>query len=216
MIRSRIVLLAVFCLSIACFGQSRPKSSSSPTAQVKRFCQPDGGFCFSYPAGWSVLGEAFGDGVVVAPPQAGDRTLWNVVTVALIVPPPEEGQSAMSIDQVIDTALNNMRASGHNPATLERQQRTLGGLPAQTIKVRYHDDESGRDWIEELAFIEGPDEEIYSASLKAQPADVERLQSPFESLLRSWRLQTAEGKSAQLPGASSSGSKPASPQRPHP
>lgn len=199
MLSSRIlrVSLAIGILASGCVGQTGAKRTSSPSASTKHFCQAGGGFCFSYPGNWSVLGEAFGDGVIIAPRQSIEQRLWDVVTVASVAPPPEPGETATTIDGVINTALKNMRATGHNPVTLQRQERTMAGLPAQMIKLRYHDDETARDWIEQLVFIEGPDQEIYSASLKAQPADVARLEPAFESILRTWRLQAGADASDQ-------------------
>ncbi len=154
-----------------------------------------------------MLGEAFGDGVVVAPQQTLDRNLWDEVTVAAVVPPPSEGQAASSIDQIIDTAMKNMREGGRNPITLQRQQLTVEGLPAQRIRIRYHDVPSDRDWIEELVFIEGPAQEIYSVALKAQPATIAGLAPAFDDIVRSWKLQTSDTVNSQ-PVATSPG-KPA-------
>ena len=141
-----------------------------------------------------MLGESIGDGVVVAPQQTVDRELWDEVTVAAVVPPPAQNQPAMSIDQVIATAMTNMKASGHDPSTLQRQERTIEGLPAQMIRIRYHDEPSGRDWIEQLVFIEGPDQEIYSVALKAQPGTISRLEAAFDSIVRSWKLESSENR----------------------
>ncbi len=149
-----------------------------------------------------MLGESMGDGVVVAPQQTLDRELWDVVTVAAVVPPPAENQPAMSIDQVIATAMTNMQASGHDAATLQRQQRTVAGLPAQMLRIRYHDDPSGRDWIEQLVFIEGPEQEIYSVALKAQPGTISRLEPAFDAVVRSWKLQSGEVGAGSQPASS--------------
>jgi len=155
-----------------------------------------------------VLGEAFGDGVVIAPPQTSDRKLWNVVTVVAMPTQFGEGQNPLSIDEVIDRAMAGMRAAGHIPATLERQRRTVAGVPGQMIRVRYHDEATARDWVEQLVFAEGPEQEIYSASLKTQPADLARLQPEFERILRTWRLQPTD-TSAQGLGSPNSSARPA-------
>jgi hypothetical protein len=93
----------------------------------------------------------------------------------------------MSIDQVIETAMTNMTGGGHAPTTLQRQERTVAGLPAQMIRIRYHDEPSGRDWIEQLIFIEGADQQIYSVALKAQPGTIARLEPVFDAIVRSWK-----------------------------
>ncbi len=161
-----------------------------------------------------MLGEAFGDGVVVAPPQTTDRKLWDVVTVAAVELPTMEDGAALSIDQIIDAAMSNMRAGGHNPQTLQRQQLVVDTLPAEMIKVRYHDKESARDWIEQLVFIDGPDQEIYSLSLKAQPGSIDRLQPAFDGIVQSWKLQTSD--TTTVSPARPSATKPAGPASPQP
>jgi hypothetical protein len=141
---------------------------------------------------------------IVAPQQTLDRELWDEVTVAAVVPPPAENQPPLSIDQIIQTAMTNMRTDDHAPATLQRQERTVAGLPAQMIRIRYHDEPSGRDWIEQLVFIEGPDQEIYSVALKAQPGTIARLEPAFDAIVRSWKLEPGEHSvGSQAPTSSS-------------
>ena len=50
-----------------------------------------------------------------------------------------------------------MRDAGQNFQTLQRQSRTVDGKPAQLLKAQYREKKSDLDWIEELIFIEGPD-----------------------------------------------------------
>jgi hypothetical protein len=209
----RWLVFAAYVGTVSCFAQSQPTKAAAktPSAQ-KHYCQPGGGFCFSYPANWTMLGESMGDGVIVAPRQTLDPTLWDEVTVAAVVPPPAEDQPAMSIDQVIQTAMTNMKASGRDAETLQRQQRTVAGYPAQMIRIRYHDEPSGRDWIEQLVFIEGPEQEIYSVALKAQPGTIARLEPALDAIVRSWKLESSGGGGSQ-PAAASPG-KPV-PAEPH-
>ena len=202
-----LLILAVCMTSVGTRLSDAQAAKAHPRAPAptKKHCQPAEGFCFSYPASWVMLGEAFGDGVVVAPQQSIDRTLWDEITVATIVPAPADGDTAMTIDQVIDTAMNNMRDRGDGPQTLQRQVRTVDGLPAQMVKLRYHDQETNRDWIEELVFVEGPAGEIYSVALKASPASIGRIEPSFAGILRSWTLQRPEADSdGQQVGASPS------------
>jgi hypothetical protein len=93
---------------------------------------------------------------------------------------------------------------------LQRQQRSVAGLPAQMIRIRYHDGPSGRDWIEQLVFIVGPDQEIYSVALKAQPGSIARLEAAFDAIVRSWKLESGERSPGPQPSTPSSG-KPVEP-----
>jgi hypothetical protein len=208
---ARLALLAT-----ALFGASAaqaPTASKSPGTQTrttvaaatKKYCQPqtrgaasayegakpDNRFCFAYPASWQILGDAYVNGVILAPQQKLDRQLWDAVTVAAIVLPPEPNHLATSINDVIETAMAGLRESGRNPETLQRQQRTVDGKPAQMIKVRYHDQETARDWVEELVFIEGPEQEIYSVALKCAPEHLKSMEPSLAAILRSWKLKEA-------------------------
>lgn len=200
LLRCLLILLAGLAFTHDGRAQTT-RGQSSPAGSSKRFCQTDGGFCFTYPANWLVLGEAFGDGVIVAPQQKTERALWDEVTVATVVAAPAENQTGPSIDDIIGTAIANMQADGRSPQTQQRQQRTVDGLAAQMIRLQYHDDE-GRDWIEELVFIAGPAQEIYSVALKAQPATIARIEPAFASVLRSWKLQSPSGAAAAAPATS--------------
>lgn len=174
------------------------KSSPSPAparkpVSKKNYCQPNGGFCFKYPGSWSIVGEVFdGNGVVVAPAQKLDRTLWDEVTVALILPPAEGDEEPVTLDGMIEQASKTMREGGQAFETLQRQERTVDNQPAQMLKVRYHEKATGRDWVEQMVFIKGPDGEIYSVALKCAPEDLVRLQSAFTGLLQSWVLPEPE------------------------
>ena len=72
-----------------------------------------------------MLGEIFeGNGVVVAPPQKGERALWNAITVALVVPPPEGDEEPIGLNGVIEQATSGLREQGQDFETVQRQQRT--------------------------------------------------------------------------------------------
>jgi len=204
--RTAALHLSLSVIVSLAFGQSStlaqpaaPQTSHStvkPAAPWKRYCHPSVGFCFRYPSSWMMLGEVFGGkGVVVAPEQKGDRALWDAITVAVIAPPAGDGgqTNARTLDGVIEQATSAMREAGQNLQTLQRQQQTVDGNPAQMLKTRYRENSTGRDWIEELVFIQGPENEIYSVALKCAPEHLVRLEPVLKGLLGSWRLpQPAE------------------------
>jgi len=136
-----------------------------------------------------MLGEVFdGNGVVIAPPQKEDRALWDAITVALVVPPPEGDEEPIGLNGVIERATSGLREAGQNFETLERQQRIVDHKPAQMLKTSYHEKSNGRDWIEEMIFIEGPENEIYSVALKCSPQNLTRLEPVLNGVLASWTL----------------------------
>src|SRR5215472_2257512 len=104
-------LLGLVSIATAQTPAKPPAKSSS----WKEYCHPDYGFCFKYPSSWVSLGPIFdGNGIVVAPPQKQDRPLWDEVTVALMIPPPQGDEDPISIDQAIDKAVLSVRATGQN------------------------------------------------------------------------------------------------------
>jgi hypothetical protein len=185
-----LALSLVFCAMAS--AQTAAKSTPKPPA-TKKYCQADGGFCFKYPASWSVLGEVFdGNGVVVAPVQKQEREHWDEVTIALVVPPPQAAADAVTIDQLIEQAMSGVREGGQSIETLERQRRRVDGKPAQMVKLHYAEKASGREWIEELVFVEGPDAEIYSLALKSAPSSTVRIEPAFSLIVDSWTLPESE------------------------
>ena len=164
-----------------------------PVAPWKRYCQPDGGFCFKYPGTWKMLGEIYdGKGVVVAPVQKEDQSFWDNITVAMVAPPPEGDDEGIGLKGVIEQAAAGMRDAGQNFQTLQRQQRTVDAKPAEMLKAQYRDKETGRDWVEELVFIQGPDNEIYSVALKSAPDHAFRLEGVLNEVLKTWMLPEPE------------------------
>ncbi len=147
-----------------------------------------------------MLGEVFGgNGVVVAPEQKGERALWDAITVALVAPGSDgentEGaapQKSITLNGVIDRATAAMREAGQNFETLQRRELTVAGNPAQMLKVRYRENASGRDWIEELVFIQGSEGEIYSVALKCAPEHLARLEPALKQVLASWAAPAPE------------------------
>ena len=184
--RALVLALITFCTGAG--AQSAKPANRSAYAAWKRYCQADGGFCFKYPATWKMVGEIYGgNGVVVAPSQKAEQPLWNVVTVAMVAPPKDADQ-ALGLDGVIQQAASGMRDAGQNFQTLQRQSRSVDGKPAQLLKAQYREKNSDRDWVEELIFIEGPDNEIYSVALKSRPQDMVRLEPVFTEIVKTWTL----------------------------
>jgi hypothetical protein len=194
-------------LSAIAVAQAAPKPAPKPLP-TNKYCQPDGGFCFRYPASWSVLGEVFeGKGVVVAPAQKQEREHWDEVTVALVVPPPQGTADGVTIDQLIEQAASGVRASGQSFETLQRQRRRVDGKPAQMLKLHYVDKADGQEWIEELVFVEGPDAEIYSLALKCAPTSASKIEPAFSHIVDSWKLPEPEPP-AEAPADSPNGAAP--------
>jgi len=191
-ITARTGLLAATLLSFALpmTAQSAPHATFSTT-----YCHPTAGFCFRYPPLWTILGEVFaGNGVAVAPQQKADRALWDVITVAMVAPSSENATTAL--DTVIEHATTAMRDSMQGFETLQRQDRTVDQNPAQMLKTRYHDTATAHDWIEELYFIQGPQNEVYSVSLKCAPDHLTRLEPALKRVLDTWKLADEEPPSS--------------------
>lgn len=145
-----------------------------------------------------MLSESYGgNGVVIAPEQKDDPTLWDEITVALVAPPPRDDAPGLGLNGVIEQAAKGMRDAGQNFQTLQRQERTVDAKPAQVLKAEYREKSSGREWIEELIFIEGPDNEIYSIALKCAPGHEARLEPILTEVVRTWTLPVPEPPAAE-------------------
>ena len=82
-LRRSILLLAGLFASTVALGQTSATPPAHKPVPWKRYCQPDGGFCFQYPASWEILTETLaGQGVVIAPAQKSERAQWDEITVA--------------------------------------------------------------------------------------------------------------------------------------
>jgi hypothetical protein len=206
-----VIGMGVALVSFAIAQNTAPTHTAVPS---KRYCHPNDGFCFRYPGTWLMLGDVFaGNGVVVAPQQKEqDRILWDAITVAMVAPAPEGDDEGPGLNGIVEQASSAMREAGQNFATLQRQERTVDHKPAQLLKVQYKEKASGRDWIEELVFIQGPENEIYSVALKCAPQDVTKLEPGFAEVLRTWTLPQAEPgeeEGAETPPAKAPAAPPA-------
>ncbi|HEY1732590.1 MAG TPA: hypothetical protein VGG15_12610 [Terriglobales bacterium] len=191
----RVVLLSLISMQTGVVAFSQAATNPHPSHPWKRYCQPNGGFCFKYPPTWKMLGEIYdGNGVVIAPVQKDEQPLWDEVTVAMVAPPSEEG--GMGLNGVIEEAAKGMREAGQDFQTLRRQESTVDAKPSELLKAQYREKSTGRDWIEELVFIQGPDNEIYSVALKTSPQNAARLEPVFTGILRTWTLPEPEPPAA--------------------
>ncbi|HLI63091.1 MAG TPA: hypothetical protein VKV05_06805, partial [Terriglobales bacterium] len=207
----RTQLLALLTIVLAS-GASSSAQTRKPVPW-KRYCQPSAGFCFRYPASWTMLGEVFaGNGVVVAPPQKEDRALWDNITLALVAPAPEGDDESPGLNGIIEQAAADMRQTGQNFVTLQRQERIVDHQPAQMLKAQYRQESNGREWIEEVVFIEGPQNEIYSVALKCAPRNLPRLEPVLAEVLRSWKLPEPEAPPEEPPAQATPPAKTPPPQ----
>jgi hypothetical protein len=212
-LRASLTLICAALLGASLAAQT-PAHKSLPT---KRYCHPEGGFCFLYPATWSVRGEVFaGNGVVIAPEQKQERALWDEITAGLVVPAPKADADPVTIDQLIEQTMASLRDQGQNVQTVQRQVRTVDGTPAQLLTLHYQEKGNGHDWIEKLALIEGGDGEIYSVALKCSPQSLSRLESVLSSVLHSWKLPEDAAPPVTVPDdkESANGTKAVSPDAP--
>ena len=181
--------LIAMALALASVAASQAAAPAHKAVPWKRYCQPNADFCFKYPSSWTMLGEVFdGNGVVVAPAQKEERALWYEITLAMVAPSPEGDEEGPGLNQIVAQAAAGMREAGQNFVTLQRQERTVDHQPAQMLKAQYRDKATGRDWVEELIFIQGPESEIYSVALKCAPQQLARLEPVLKGVLESWTL----------------------------
>lgn len=190
---AQAVLLAAALMSFAPALTAQNAAAHAPLST--KYCHPTAGFCFRYPSLWTMLGEVFdGNGVVVAPAQKEDRALWDVITVALVSSSSDNAPAALN--EIIEHATAAMRDTTQAFETLQRQDRTVDQYPAQMLKTRYRENASGHDWVEELVFIQGPQNEVYSVSLKCAPGHLARMEPGLKRVLDTWKLEDEEPPSS--------------------
>jgi TolA-binding protein len=199
----RMLAALALCLGAGvCVSAQTKAKPAAKTFALKSYCHPAYSFCFKYPATWTMLGEVLeGNGVVVAPTQAAPREDWDAVTVSLVVPAPAAGEAPVTIEEAIAQAASTVRRSGQAFETLQRQQRTVDGQPAEMLKLQYTEQGSGKAWVEELVFIEGPESEIYSIALKCHPAALAAMEPRFAHIVDSWKQPGSEIPAATSPAA---------------
>ncbi len=203
-----LVLLVLWGVAATLSAQTSTPHRALPP---KNYCHPNAGFCFSYPNSWTMLGDVFdGNGVVVAPEQKEDRALWDEITVALMATPRGDG-AGPSLNGIIEQAAAAMREAGQNFETLQRRELTVDHSPAQMLKAHYRENSTSREWIEELVFIQGPEDEIYSVALKCAPEHLSRLEPALKEVLASWSVPEPEPPAADAPADEAP---PASPPKP--
>lgn len=201
-LRAATYILVLASVAGGAFGQSSAPAHKAAVPS-KRYCHPNAGFCFRYPGTWTVLGDIFdGNGVVIAPQQKGEREQWDAITVALVATPDANGEGP-SLNKIIEQTTADMRAAGQDFQTLQRKELTVDHNPAQMLKARYRENSTARDWVEELIFIQGSQNEIYSVSLKCAPQNLARLEPALKELLASWSVSEATAPAQAAPSEAS-------------
>jgi hypothetical protein len=178
-------------------GAPPDKPQVGATEQSKatpgHYCNPDAGFCFDYPKDWEMMGEVFeGDGVVVAPTQQIQRQYWNQITVAALPSADEDREESdvpADLDETLRRLLDTMKEGTKTFETQQRRTEMVDELPAQFMKVHYIEQgEKGREWIEEITFIQSPDNVIYSVALKSAPSAVTQLEPAYKAIVNSFQV----------------------------
>lgn len=168
-------------------GQSSSVQPKLSLKGWKTYCSEEGAYCISYPPDWSVVGDVFeGNGVVMAPPQERrPKSEWSQVTSSVSFLPETQGdQEAPTFDEILSAALKDL--PGKNVQTVQRTELTLVKRPAQLVRVKYEDAETGKPWVEDIVFIDDGDA-IYSTALRAMPEDLEKWESTFRTIVATWR-----------------------------
>jgi len=77
-----------------------------------------------------MLGDVLdGHGVTIAPAQKQDREQWDEVTVALVIPAPDEDEDPVSLGEAIAKAVSGVRKSGQSFETLQTWKLPKPGPP---------------------------------------------------------------------------------------
>jgi hypothetical protein len=179
-------------------GPAVAQTNPHRAVPAKRYCEGGGGYCFRYPSSWAEVGAEYpGNGVVIAPPQKQERALWDTITVVQMVLVGDGAQNE-PLSFYIDRATSGAREAGQDFQTLERRSGAVNGYPTESLTARYRENDSGREWVEKLIFIQA-DDETYSAVLKCAPENLARLEPTLRFVLQSFSVEHPESTTAEPP-----------------
>jgi len=154
-------------------------------------------FCVHFPSDWSSSEPYTRTGVTLAPDkQAAFSLPPRIALGAHMNQPSQTGNGSQTLDENIQSYVDSLREYGSavDIQILRKDEITLGDLPGKSIVLKYRDSHSGKEWFaKDFNLIDG-NNTVYFAELKCHPKDAVTLESIFDALLRSLRLQ-CKGKS---------------------
>lgn len=191
-LRAGALLIAALSVSVSALGQDAapPFSSSKAPPAIEAappYCDQQLGFCVKLPAGWKELGEAYeGRGLVFAPPQTGDQSLWAQFTVAGMEAQPREGQEPASLENLVTVLLGQTSSQAKNMRTLRRSETEVGGRAAQVVELRY--DDNGQTWAEIVSIVDAGEGQFYTLAFKSLARDRDRYKAAVDGMIGSFSI----------------------------
>jgi hypothetical protein len=180
----------VCCLSISIVCAS---ISADDKSQVQKlYSNKNFDFCIHFPGNWSSSESYTRNGVTLAPNNASAFSLPPRITVgAHIDQPSQTSNGPQTLDENIQSSVDSLREYGSvsDIQILKKDVMTLQRLPARAITLKYRDSHSGDEWfVKDINLIDQKNV-VYFAELKCHPKDTVALESIFDALVQSLRLQ---------------------------
>jgi len=149
-------------------------------------------FCVRVPANWS-QGEPFTrNGAVLSPNDTKAFSAPPRITVGAYPDQPSETEDRpQTLDENIQSVVNSLKQYGSavDIRILKNDKETLQNLDAQTISLQYRESNTGQEWFtKDVNLIDGH-RIVYFVELKCHPKDAGALESIFDDVVKSLRLE---------------------------
>jgi hypothetical protein len=172
-------------------------SADDKAQEPKSYFNKNFEFCVHFPSDWSSSESFTRNGVTLAPDKQTAFSLPPRITLgAHVNQPSKTGNGSQALDENIQSYVDSLREYGSavDVQILRKDEITLEGLPGSRITLKYRDSHSGKEWFAKDVNLIDRNNTVYFAELKCHPKDAGALESIFDALLRSLRLQ-CKGKS---------------------
>jgi hypothetical protein len=186
----RFLQWIVCCLCISFVSVS--VSADEKSVEQKPYFNKNFDFCIQVPANWFSSESYTGNGVTLAPRKLKAFSLAPRITVgAHINQPSKIGNGSQTLDENIQSSVDSLReyGSARDIQIVKRDAMTVERLPAGLITLKYRDSQSGNEWFVKDVNLIDQNNTVYFAELKCHPKDAVALESIFDALLQSFRIQ---------------------------
>jgi hypothetical protein len=181
-------MVCCLCISVVCASISADDKSQ----EQKSYSNKNFDFCIHFPANWSSSESYTRNGATLAPNDATAFSLSPRITVgAHMDQPSQTGNGPQTLDENIQSSVDSLREYGSalDIQILKKDAITLQHLPAGSITLKYRDSHSGDEWFVKDVNLIDHKNIVYFAELKCHPKDAVALESIFDALVQSLRLQ---------------------------
>ncbi|HWZ55756.1 MAG TPA: hypothetical protein VNZ63_06770 [Verrucomicrobiae bacterium] len=181
-------MVCFLCISAMCASISADDKSKDQ----KSYANKNFDFCIHFPANWTSSESYSRNGATLAPSNAKAFSLPPRISVgARVDQPSQTGNGPQTLDENIQSSIDSLREYGSalDIQVLKKDAITIQRLPARAITLKYRDSHSEDEWFVKDVNLIDHQNTVYFAELKCHPKDAIALESIFDALVQSLRLQ---------------------------